>query len=128
VAAHTETTLLYEAPHHLVRTVTDLAAACGPDRPVVLARELTKLHEEVWSGDLAAAADHLATTPPRGEYTLVLGGAPEVAAAEASDAMIAAALERELAGGATRRSAVDAVAAALGVPRKRVYALSLALD
>ena len=60
------------APHrpHGHRSV----AACGPDRPVALARELTKLHEEVWRGTLADAAAHLAETAPRGEYAVVLGG------------------------------------------------------
>ena len=52
VAAEPRTVVLYEAPHRVARTVADLAAACGPERPVVLARELTKLHEEVWRGTL----------------------------------------------------------------------------
>ena len=55
VAAERRTTVLYEAPHRLARTLADLAAACGADRRVAVARELTKLHEEVWRGTLAGS-------------------------------------------------------------------------
>jgi 16S rRNA (cytidine1402-2'-O)-methyltransferase len=60
VAAERRTTVLYEAPHRLVRTVTDLCDRCGGDRRIVLARELTKLHEQVWRGTLADAVAHVA--------------------------------------------------------------------
>ena len=60
VAAEPRTVVLYEAPHRIVRTVADLAEACGADRDVALARELTKLHEEVWRGTLGEAVEHLA--------------------------------------------------------------------
>ena len=52
VAREPRTVVLYEAPHRVLATLGDLAAACGDDRPVALARELTKLHEEVWRGTL----------------------------------------------------------------------------
>jgi len=70
VAAERRTVVLYEAPHRVTRTVTDLAAACGGERRVTLARELTKLHEEVWRGSLAAALEHTAQVAPRGEYVV----------------------------------------------------------
>ncbi len=63
------------------RAVTELAAlaeSCGDDRPAVVARELTKLHEEIWRGTISAATAHYAANPPKGELTLVLGGAPIV--------------------------------------------------
>ena len=69
------TVVLYEAPHRIARTIADLAEACGADRAVALARELTKLHEEVWRGTLGDAVDHLAEAAPRGEYVVVLAGA-----------------------------------------------------
>ena len=56
LADERRTTVLYEAPHRLARTLADLAATFGPDRPVAVCRELTKLHEEVWRGSLGEAA------------------------------------------------------------------------
>jgi 16S rRNA (cytidine1402-2'-O)-methyltransferase len=125
VAAERRTTVLYEAPHRLARTLDDLATACGAARRVVVARELTKLHEEVWRGTLAEARDWAGDREPPGEMVLVLDGAPP--AAPPSDAEVVAALEAELADGATARDAVRAVAARLDVPRRRAYDLATAL-
>ncbi|HET7651457.1 MAG TPA: 16S rRNA (cytidine(1402)-2'-O)-methyltransferase, partial [Acidimicrobiales bacterium] len=77
LATEPRTSILYEAPHRVAATVDDLVAACGADRPVALARELTKLFEEVWRGTLGELAEHLAVNERRGEYVLVLGGAPD---------------------------------------------------
>ena len=126
VAAETRTTVLYEAPHRVGALVADLAARCDGERRVALCRELTKLHEEVWRGPLAEAGGHLDATAPRGEYVIVLAGAAP--AAPATDAQLVAALEAELAAGASRRDAVAAVTAGLGVGRRRVYQLALGLD
>lgn len=125
VAAERRTVVLYEAPHRVRRTVDELAAACGPTRRVVLARELTKIHEEMWRGALADAVTHLAATEPRGEFTLVLEGAPEPLPADDDD--IEEALRSRLQTGESRRSAVDAVAFELGLPRRRVYDVALNL-
>lgn len=122
VAAEQRTVVLYEAPHRVERTVGDLRSACGGDRRVVLARELTKLHEETWRGTLDEAAEHTAAVTPRGEYVLVLGGAAPPAAVTDSD--IVEALARSRAVGATTRDAVASVADALGVAKRRVYALA----
>jgi 16S rRNA (cytidine1402-2'-O)-methyltransferase len=111
--------VLYEAPHRIERTLADLAEVCGPDRPVALARELTKLHEEVRRGTLGS----IEVGQPRGEYVVVLGGAPHVSRPVDDDA-IRAALRDELAAGSTRRDAVAAVSARLGAPRRLVYALA----
>ena len=123
VAAERRTVVLYEAPHRLARTLGDLAAACGPSRRVVLARELTKLHEELWRGSLEAAVGRCAEVEPRGEYVVVLDGAPEPEAAD--DDAIRAALAAAREGGATTRDAVSKVSAALGVSRRRVYDLAV---
>ena len=122
VAAERRTVVLYEAPHRLARTVADLAGACGGDRRVVLARELTKLHEEHWRGLLAEAMAFVAAQEPRGEYVLVLDGAPE--AGPATDEAIRAALAEARAAGRSTRDAVAEVATGLGVGRRRVYALA----
>ena len=123
VAAEPRTVVLYEAPHRLQQTVADLARVCGGERRVVLVRELTKLHEEVWRGTLGAAA--LVDTAPRGEYVVVLEGAPAPAAA--TDEAIEAALGDELRSGVDRRTAVASVAGSLGVPKRRVYDAALRL-
>ena len=122
VAAERRTVVLYEAPHRVARTLADLAASCGEDRRIVLARELTKLHEELWRGTLGEAVAHAAAVDPRGEYVLVLDGAP--VPAEVTDADIAAALERARAAGASTRDAVADVMTELGVPKRRVYDLA----
>ena len=122
VAADRRTVVLYEAPHRLARTLADLADACGSSRRVALARELTKLHEETWRGSLAEAVDHVSEVEPRGEFVVVLEGAPE--AAEATDGEIVAALDAARRSGASTRDAVALVAEDLGVPKRRVYTLA----
>ena len=125
VAAERRTTVLYEAPHRVARTVDDLAATCGGERRVALARELTKVYEEVWRGSLADAAAHLTAHEPRGEFVMVLEGAP--AAAPADDEAILAALRMALQGGADRRTAIATVMSATGAAKRRVYDLALTL-
>jgi len=125
VAAERRTIVLYEAPHRVERTVADLAIACGPQRRVALTRELTKLHEEVWRGTLAEAAIHLAERAPRGEYVVVLEGAP--APTEADDDAVLAHLRTALAGGANRRAAIATVMASTGAAKRRVYDLALTI-
>jgi 16S rRNA (cytidine1402-2'-O)-methyltransferase len=119
VAGESRTTVLFEAPTRVQATLGDLAAACGPDRMVAVARELTKAFEEVWRGTLAAATRRVEQAEPRGEYVLVVGPAPE--RAPAGDAEIEAAVRAALAEGRTARDAAAEVANALGVPRRRAY-------
>jgi 16S rRNA (cytidine1402-2'-O)-methyltransferase len=126
IARERRTIVLYEAPHRVQRTVADLLAACGPERQIALARELTKLHEETWRGDLSAATAHVAETPPRGEYVLVVEGASDVVVAATDDA-ISAALRMALAHGADRRTAIATVTASTGATKRRVYDLALTI-
>ena len=122
VAGERRTVVLYEAPHRVARTLADLAAACGGERRVVLASELTKLHEETWRGTLAEAVAHVGAVEPRGEYVVVLDGAPAPAAV--TDAEVRDALAAARAGGATTRDAVAEVVARLGVAKRRAYDLA----
>jgi 16S rRNA (cytidine1402-2'-O)-methyltransferase len=124
VAGDRATVVLYEAPHRVAATLADLAAACGPERPVAAARELTKLHEEIWRGDLGGAAAWSAAIEPRGEWVIVLGPVPAVPV-EVTDGAIASALTAARQAGLDRREAVANVAASLSVPRRRVYEMSL---
>jgi 16S rRNA (cytidine1402-2'-O)-methyltransferase len=125
VAAEPRTVVLYEAPHRLARTLADLTEACGPERRVAVARELTKLHEEVWRGSLGDALAWVGAAAPRGEIVLVLEGAP--AAGPPDDGAVVDALRDELSAGSTARDAARAVAARLGVSRRRVYELATRL-
>ena len=124
VARERRTTVLYEAPHRLERTLVDLAEACGGERRIVLARELTKLHEEFWRGSLTDAVLHVRNVEPRGEYALVLAPATQETT-EITDADIRQEIETRIAGGLSKRAAIDEVTTALGVARNRVYALAV---
>jgi len=124
IADDERTTVLLEAPGRLAATLSDLHQACG-DRAVVVARELTKLHEEIWRGRLGAAAAEFAAREVRGEIVVVLAGAAP--APVASDEDVAAAVRASLAGGAGVRQAADEVAATLGVARRRAYQAALDL-
>ena len=119
------TTVLYEAPHRLPRTLQDLAEACGPLRQVALVRELTKLHEEVWRGTLQGAVTRVAEVAPRGEYVVVLAAAPPPASVD--DEVITDALETRLDAGEDRKAAIADVASSLSVPKRRVYDLAVRL-
>jgi 16S rRNA (cytidine1402-2'-O)-methyltransferase len=126
IAGEARTVVIYESPHRVAHTLDDLHQVCGPDRLVAVARELTKLHEQRWQGTLAAAVQWVRLTPPRGEWVLVLAGAV-APAADVDDTAVRDALLGRMAAGDDRRAAVAAVVAALKVPKRRAYALSLEL-
>jgi 16S rRNA (cytidine1402-2'-O)-methyltransferase len=125
VAAEARTVVLYESPRRVAATLRDLEDACGPDRPAALARELTKVHEEVRRGAIAALRAELGDDAPRGECVIVVGGAS--APAPATDADVDAALATELAAGASTRDAADAVSTRLRVSRRDAYARAVTL-
>ncbi len=125
IATERRTTVLYEAPHRVVRTVRDLGTSCGALRRVALARELTKLHEEVWRGTLERAAAHVDEVAPRGEYVIVIEGA--AAPLDATDEAILDALHMALSAGDDRRTAIATVMEATGAAKRRVYDLALTI-
>ena len=125
LAHEPRTTVLFEAPGRVAGTLADLAQACGGTRTVAVARELTKVHEEIWRGSLTEAVVW-AASPLRGEVVLVLGGAPEHTEAAVADEVLSAALSERLSAGERTRGAVDDVASVFGVSRRRVYELALA--
>lgn len=124
VARERRTTVLYEAPHRLEKTLVDLASSCGDDRRIALTRELTKMHEEVWRGSLAEAVKHSQTVAPRGEYAIVIAPALNTEV-EVTDEEIVRELAARTANGLSKRDAIDEVTAAFGVARKRVYAIAV---
>ncbi len=74
IASSQVTTIIYESPLRLVKTLTQLAEVCGPDRPASVSREISKLHEETRRGSLAELIDYFGANNPRGEIVIVLGG------------------------------------------------------
>ena len=117
------TLLFYEAPARVGRTFADLAAALGGERRACLARELTKLHEELVRGPLAELAARYADTPPRGECTIVVEGG-----AESPPAVDVEARVRELlAAGLGPRDVAARLALETGKPRRTLYQLALSL-
>jgi 16S rRNA (cytidine1402-2'-O)-methyltransferase len=123
LAGEERTVVAYEAPHRVARTLADLAAALGPHRRVAVARELTKLHEEVWRGTLSEAAAWAAEREPPGEIVLVIDGAP--APPPPADDELARAVRDRLAAGQSARDAAAEVASEFGVPKRRAYALAV---
>jgi 16S rRNA (cytidine1402-2'-O)-methyltransferase len=122
--------VVFEAPGRIAGTLRDLAAACGEERPGAVARELTKVHEQIVRGTLgelvAAVAD--GTIPARGEFVVVIGSGRRPAEPPGSDdaavATALAAVERLVGEGVARGDAARRVAAETGIPRRRLYRTS----
>lgn len=124
LAAEERTAVVLEAPRRVAQLLCDLAEACG-DRPVAICRELTKLHEEIWRGPLGDAEESPAARVARGEYVLVVAGAPQRPTGSGVD--VERSLRALLDAGLGRRDAVAAVEALLGVPHRDAYAAALRL-
>jgi len=120
IAREERTAVLFEAPHRLLRTVADLVEACGGERHVAVARELTKLHEEVWRGTLAEASEHFDRIPPRGEIVVIVEPGDEGAAAPTDDELGWEALAL-VSKGISTREAADRLAVRFRVSRRRAY-------
>ena len=74
IAAERRTTVFYESPHRVLKSLQQLAELCGPERQVAVCRELTKVHEEITRGTLQEAIAHFTQHEPRGEFVIVLAG------------------------------------------------------
>lgn len=122
------TMIFYEAPHKLLATLEDMAQVFGPDRPISLCRELTKLHEQVLRLTLAQAIELYTQTPPKGEFVLVVAGAPVLEKPAISQEDAAQHLSQLLSQGLSRKDAVKQTAAALNLPKNVVYDLALKLE
>jgi 16S rRNA (cytidine1402-2'-O)-methyltransferase len=132
IAGDERATVLYEAPGRVAATLADLVAACGPERPGAVCRELTKLHESIERGQLGelATASADGRIPARGEFTLVVGewseARPPVSGDAAADALRDGRqeVERLVGAGLGRSDAARRVAAASGLPRRQLYGRS----
>ena len=123
VAADERPVVLFSAPSRVVKDLSALAAMAGPDRIIVVAREITKLHEEIWTGTLEEAVHHWTSeVEPRGEFTLVLEGKAE----EPPDLSVALMLvEDRMSEGERLSNAARDVAAETGVSRRALYEAAL---
>lgn len=121
------TLILYESPHRLRQTLQDLAEILGSHRSLTLARELTKLHEEVWRGNLTEAIATYATRDPQGEYTLVIAGA-NLTQPILSEAALKTELITLLRQGISRSQASRQLAQQTPLSRRQIYQLTLAIE
>ena len=134
LAGEQRTLVLFEAPHRLLDLLQDVLDLLG-DRPVAVTRELTKRHEQQVGPNVAAALAHFHSTPPQGEFTVVLGGAAAVPSPGVLDlanpdeagrharSELRRGLEALISTGLSRSEAARQLAAETGVPRRQLYAL-----
>jgi 16S rRNA (cytidine1402-2'-O)-methyltransferase len=127
LAKETRTVVIYESPRRVAGTLADLRETCGDQRPVVVAREMTKIYQQTWRGTLEGACGWTSGADVRGEVVIVLAGAEVDRVREVADGELRAAIGDRLAGGASVRDAAAQVAAELGVSRRRAYEEALAL-
>jgi 16S rRNA (cytidine1402-2'-O)-methyltransferase len=118
--AHLPYTLVFfETPHRLLRSLEDLSAMLG-DRQIAIAREMTKLHEEIFRGDIGEARQHFERQEPRGEITLVVAG-PKSTVEEWNESQVRLALQAGLLAGTPASRLAGEVAARSGWPRRELY-------
>ena len=123
--SETRTVVLYEAPHRLIRTLQDLVTVVGETREIVLARELTKIHEEFWRGQIQdAIAMYTNERQPKGEYTLVIQGVAETSLIT-SEAELKREFQQLLDRGMTRSQASRQLAKLTTMSRREIYQLDL---
>ncbi len=123
VGALPYTLVAYESPHRLVQTLQAIERTLG-DRPVVVARELTKIHQEVTQGSAQDLLARFEREAPRGEITLLIAGAPAVAVDRTAEATED--IRRRAREGEDRRDAISAAVQTYGISRNEAYALWLA--
>ncbi len=122
LAREERTAILYEAPHRLQKTLGELASALGGARPLSLARELTKLNEEIVRTTLGEAEAYFKANEPRGEFVLVLGGAtPEKTVAAWESLTPRQHVDAYIEGGMERMDAIKAAARDRGVSKSILY-------
>ncbi|MCZ6530485.1 MAG: 16S rRNA (cytidine(1402)-2'-O)-methyltransferase [Chloroflexi bacterium] len=122
LASEPRTMLAMEAPHRLRETLRDLEAVFGPERQIAICRELTKRYEEIIRGSLSEVREQFEREEPRGEITLVIGGADWMS--EWDEASVREVVSRRISEGMRRSEAARQVAAETGWPRREVYRLA----
>ena len=128
LSSETRTMVFYEAPHKLLNTLEDMAEIFGADRPISLCRELTKLHEEVVRTTLGEAIEKYTAQSPKGEFVLVIAGAPEQIKEVATTDDAAARVKQLMDTGISRKDAIKQTAKELNLPKNVVYDAALHMD
>ncbi|MEL6813502.1 MAG: 16S rRNA (cytidine(1402)-2'-O)-methyltransferase [Cyanobacteria bacterium J06598_3] len=121
------TVVLYESPHRLVKTLTELGEALSLERSVTLARELTKRYEEFWRGTIAEALVHYQTVAPKGEFTVAIAPSPPTST-DLSDEDVIIQLQNLLAKGFSRTDASRQIAKTTTRSKREIYQMSLNID
>lgn len=120
----THTLIFYEAPHKLKNTLSDMQKVFGGDRKIALARELTKLHEEVKRSTIDEAISYYAENNPRGEYVLVIEGSKNTDDTQENiweSISVSEHIEKYISDGMTSKDAIKRVATERGIPKRDVY-------
>lgn len=127
IATETRTIILYEAPHRLIRTLGDLGENLDNQHHLVIARELTKLHEEFWRGSIGQAISHYQLdTKPQGEFTLIIAGNTQTGEPLSEEALKSE-LENLLKQGMSRSQATQHLSQTAALPRRQIYQLALTI-
>ena len=126
LAAESRTLIFYESPYRLQQTLEDFANIFSPSRQIVLARELTKLHEQFWRGTIEEAIAYYTDHEPKGEFTLILAGAPAETPV-LSEAALKAELSQLINQGISRSQAARQLSHLTNLPRRHLYQMALSL-
>ena len=121
----TRTMIFYEAPHKLLRTLSDLRDTFGGEREITLARELTKLHEQTLRTTLDGAVAYFTENAPKGEFVLVLRGAPERSEPEVTAEQALEIVARYRSEGRALKEACKLAAADTGFGKNELYQMAL---
>lgn len=132
LASETRTLVFYEAPHRLVETLEDIAEVLGAEREVMVARELTKKHEEKVRGPVGEVLEHFTANPPRGEIVLVLAGNSVVENLQGDmgweTMSILEHLQALMSAGLSKKQAIKKVAEERNLPKSQVYQEAIQLE
>ncbi|MEJ6348156.1 16S rRNA (cytidine(1402)-2'-O)-methyltransferase [Holzapfeliella sp. He02] len=123
IKAITHTTIFYEAPHRLKKTLANLAEVLGESRRIVLARELTKIHEQYLRGTIAEISEYYQTNEPRGEYVLLVEGMQEATEETVTPEELINEVNQSVASGVSKKDAIKEVAKQYKISKNELYEL-----
>ena len=128
LATERRTMIIYESPHRLADTLSDLAEAFGSSRQATVAREVTKLHESFIRGTLAECAEHYKAEPPRGECVIIVEGGTGDAPERPDEVAVETLLLDAIRAGKSTKEAAREVANKTGLARRELYAIALKIQ
>ncbi len=128
IQRETRSLIFYEAPHRVLQTLTDFVDIFGQNRPIVLARELTKMHEQFWRGTIGEAISYYQENTPKGEFTLIVAGGDAATQMALTEDQLKLELQKLIAEGMSRSQASRHLAQVTAIPRRELYQLALAIE